>query len=49
MKKVINYDNSQQEWSLERRLKERGFVKTGDCFWCQTFKKNNRVIVLNRM
>ena len=49
MTKNLYYDTNEQEWNLEKRLKAKGYLKTGECFWCQTFKKDNKEIVLNRI
>lgn len=48
MKKELFYEANEQGWKLERKLKDKGYMKTSDCFWCQIYEKDNRKIILNR-
>lgn len=48
MKKNLFYSTNEEEWTMENRLKEKGFVKTSDCYWVQIFQKDTKTIILNR-
>ena len=47
--RTIKYVNNEEGWRLEMQLKNEGYVKTSDCFWCQIYKKGDDVVMLERI
>ena len=47
--KTIKYRSNLEMWKLEKELKEKGFIKTSDRYWYQNFRKENDIIILERI
>ena len=46
MKKM--YETSEDFWKIEKELKENGYKKISDCYWCQIFSNGENEIITER-
>ena len=44
----FTYKTNEEELALEKMLKDQGFKRTKDCYWCQIMKRGEETIRLVR-
>ena len=48
MKREVTFNTNEQGWFIEDILKEAGYMKTDDCYWCLIFEKDDNEVILVR-
>ena len=43
------YETTEDFWEIEKELKENGYKKTSDCYWCQIFSNGENEIITERI
>ncbi len=44
----LTYKTNKQYWAIKKELIAKGYKLTSDCYWYQTFQKDNKKIELER-
>lgn len=45
----IQYRTNEEYWAIKADMRAKGYVMTGDCYWCQVFTNGKETVVAERI